>query len=305
MTGESEAAVFFHQVRPDEDGKMVQQVLRNRFRFSRRMFRRLKQQRAVEVNGGTVFLTSRVKAGDVIRVRMPEEEKESVSPEPVPIQVVYEDEDVILLDKPPGLVVHPTKGVYSGTLANGLVHYWKERGEDRAVRPVTRLDKDTSGLILFAKHPYAHAFLAEQMERKRYRRDYLALVHGRMKGEGGIIDAPIGRDEQHPTRREVRSDGAHAVTHYRVLQRWQNATLLRLSLETGRTHQIRVHLAYLGYPIIGDALYGGERSDFPIERQALHAAYLKLFHPRERREVEWSSPLPADMERVLHFLEDH
>lgn len=210
---------YLHQVQEEEEGKMVRQLLRNRYRFSRRMFRRLKMAEAVEVNGKAVYLTSRVRAGDQIAVFLPGDTGDGVKPQPLPIQVVHEDEDLIILDKQPGIVVHPTRNYAGGTLANGLAAYWRERGEFHLVRPVTRLDKDTSGLIVFAKHPHAHAVLSGQMQRKRYQREYLAVVHGRLEKEEGRVEEPIARSWENPHLRRVSSEGAAACTHYQVVQR--------------------------------------------------------------------------------------
>lgn len=292
---------FTHQVRKEEDGKMVRQVLRNRFRFSRRMFRRLKGAEAVEVNGESVYFTSRVSVGDRIAVFLPPDEGEGVPPQPLPIGVLYEDEDLIVLDKQPGVVVHPTRNYPGGTLANGLAHYWKERGQFYRVRPVTRLDKDTSGLIVFAKHPHAHAVLSRQMDRKCYLREYLALVHGQLKGEEGTVEQPIARSAENLNRREVSPGGSPALTRYRVLRRWPEATLVQLRLETGRTHQIRVHMSHLGHPLYGDSLYGGQEEG--IQRQALHASRLRLIHPRDGQTCSWESPLPTDFLQLLESLE--
>lgn len=293
--------VLTHRVKESENGKMVRQVLRNRFRFSRRQFRRLKMTEGVQVNGAFAYLTSRVKTGDVITVTLMDTDPDHIPPQPVPLHIVHEDEDLLVLDKQPGVVVHPTKDYTEWTLANGLVHHWREKGEFHQVRPVTRLDKETSGLIVFAKHAHAHAFLADQMADKRYEREYLAIVHGCMLQVSGTIDVPIGRDPTHTSRRIVTSDGAAAVTRYRVEAAFSQASLVRLSLETGRTHQIRVHLAHLGHPIIGDTLYGNKEDAvlWGMKRQALHAARLTLIHPRDKSPRTWESSLPADMMQLL------
>ncbi|SFS76075.1 RluA family pseudouridine synthase [Marininema halotolerans] len=298
MVGQ-ERVEFYHHVDEEEAGKMVRQVLSNRFRFSRRMFRRLRNHQGVTVNGERVYLTSRIAAGDVIEVVLPMDEGEGIAPEPIPLVVKHEDQDVIILDKPAGIVVHPTKGHPEGTLANGLAHYWLEKEEFHLIRPVTRLDKDTSGLILFAKHAHAHAYLSKQMARRRYQREYFAFVHGKVAEEEGVIDAPIRRQSDISIIREVAVDGAHAVTHFRRLRQWNNATLLHLSLETGRTHQIRVHLEHMGYPIIGDEMYGGRRGEMGMSRQALHAGFLSLIHPRSEERLTVDAPLPEDMATLL------
>ncbi|PTM57495.1 23S rRNA pseudouridine1911/1915/1917 synthase [Desmospora activa DSM 45169] len=293
----AEAAPFLHTVKKEEEGKMLRQVLQQRFRFSRRLLRRLRESQGVTVNGRVVYFTSRVTEGDAIQVIMPQDPEPAIPPQELSLRIVFEDDDLIVLDKEPGQVVHPTKDYRDYTLANGLVYHWRQRGEQRQARPVTRLDKDTSGLIVFAKHAYAHAFLAKEMGKRRYRRQYLAMVRGEWLQEEGVIDAPIDRSPEEPHKRMVREDGVEAITHFQVERRLKGATLLRLELETGRTHQIRVHLSHRGFPIIGDTLYGGQ--DATIARQALHAARLCLFHPRDRREHEWKSLMPEDMERLV------
>lgn len=294
-------ADFVHRVQEDEAGKMVRDVLRNRYRFSRRFFRRLKEFGGVTVNGRPTFLTARVEEGDLLRIRLPEE-RTDIPPQPVTFTVVHEDEDLVVIDKPPGLVVHPTKDYRDFTLANGLVYRWMERGETHAVHPVTRLDKDTSGLLVIAKHAYAHDFLAGQMARRRYRRGYLAVVHGEVREEAGVIDAPIARCPDRPSHRCVMEGGAPAITRFSVMERLPGATLLRLFLDTGRTHQIRVHLAHRGHPIIGDPMYAEGLDSWGIDRQALHAAFLQLTHPRERRQRSWESPLPSDIQGLIRRL---
>lgn len=294
---------FVYRVQEKEKGKTVRDVLRNRYRFSRRFFRRLKESGGVTVNGRSAFLTARVEEGDLLQVKLPEE-RTDIPPQPVSFTVVHEDEDLVVIDKPPGLVVHPTKDYREHTLANGLVYRWTARGEAHAVHPVTRLDKDTSGLLVIAKHAYAHDFLAGQMARRRYLRGYLAVVHGEVPEETGVIDAPIARCPDRPARRCVMEGGAPAITRFSVLERFPGATLLRLFLETGRTHQIRVHLAHRGHPIIGDPMYAEGWESRGMERQALHAAFLQLTHPRDRRERSWESPLPPDIRRLVQRLRE-
>jgi 23S rRNA pseudouridine1911/1915/1917 synthase len=296
-----ESADFFHRVLEKESGKTVRDVLRNRYRFSRRLFRRLKESGRVTLNGRPVLLADRVEEGDLIGVKLPEE-RTDIPPQPVSFTVVHEDADLVVVDKPPGLVVHPTKDYREYTLANGLVHRWTERGETHAVHPVTRLDKDTSGLLVIAKHAYAHDFLAGQMSRRRYRRGYLAVVHGEVPEEEGVIDAPIARCPERPSRRCVMEGGARAITRFAVVERLPGATLLRLFLDTGRTHQIRVHLAHRGHPIIGDPMYAEGWDTRGIGRQALHSAFLQLIHPRDGRKRSWESPLPPDIRELIRRL---
>lgn len=296
--------VLTHQVTPEQDGMMLKQVLQNQFRFSRRFLRSCRLNQAIQVNGECCYFTSRIKAGDQIVIRLPEERSEALEPQDVPFGVVYEDADLIVIDKPAGVVVHPTYGFRDQTLGNGLMKYWLDRGEQYRFRPVTRLDKDTSGLLVVAKHAYAHAFLADQMKKKRYERTYLAVVKGVVAEDHGTIQAPIGviGEEIRIRAVEYSEESKPAVTHYEVVKRFATATLLQLTLETGRTHQIRIHTAFIGHPILGDAIYGDAEEMPLISRQALHAFRLRLFHPRERIWKEWSSAIPRDMRELMAVL---
>lgn len=297
----SDMTQFHYVVTAEEDGKILKKVLKRRFRFSRRMFRRLKLTGGILVNENPVYLNSLVYQGDRVTVLFDEEEAGHIVPEPIPLNIVHEDDDLIVLNKQPGIVVHPTKNYSQGTLANGLAYYWSQQGKQHRIRPVTRLDRDTSGLLVFAKHAYAHSFLSEQMERGRYQRHYLAICHGILSKEEGSIDAPIARCSENDSRRQVTAEGARAVTHYKVLERYRRATLLSLRLETGRTHQIRVHLAYMGHPIVGDSLYGPAEETKLLQRQALHASFIQFLHPRGGTR-SWSSSMPDDMKQLTHRL---
>lgn len=292
---------FTFTVRAEEDGKTVQRVLQNRYGVSRRLLRKLKINASVTVNGAVVYLTSRVTEGDEVRMSMPNEREATILPEPIPIDIIAEDEDLIVLNKPPGIVVHPTKHYPDGTLANGLVHHWHVRGESRLVRPVNRLDKDTSGVIVFAKHAYAHDFLAKQLHTKTSLREYRTVVHGIIEHDRATVVAPIARDPEQPSRRTVHSIGARAITHYTVLQRFETTTYVSCRLETGRTHQIRVHLQTIGYPIVGDPIYRDpeRKADDPITRQALHAYAVRFVHPRIRKVVTYKAELPHDIRTLI------
>ena len=225
------------------------------------------------------------------------------APEPIPLAVVYEDPDILVIDKPAGLVVHPGSGNWAGTLLNALLHRVPGLAGLPRAGIVHRLDKDTSGLLVVAKTLEAQTALVRQLQARTVKRQYFALVHGTVQGDGRV-EAPIGRHPTARTRMAVTSRGKPATTHYRVLRRYADATLLECTLETGRTHQIRVHLASIGHPLVGDPVYRGRRSPTagPLAgfgRQALHATRLALAHPRSGDVLEWESPVPADLAALL------
>jgi 23S rRNA pseudouridine1911/1915/1917 synthase len=236
-----------------------------------------------------------------------------LAPEALPLEVLFKDRQLLIINKPAGLVVHPGAGNPSHTLQNALLALDPRLAHVPRAGIVHRLDKDTSGLLVVARTPEAHTALVAQLAARTVGREYLAVCTGVMTA-GGTIDQPIGRHKSARTRMSVRADGRAAVTHYRVVQRWRAHTLVRVTLETGRTHQIRVHLAHQGFPVVGDPVYGGRRrlpagctpalaaqlAAFP--RQALHAARLTLTHPKSQREMSWEAPLPADMHELLAAL---
>ena len=267
----------------------------------------------VTVDGVTRKPRDRVVGGELLRVRAEMPPAAAVEPEPISLQVLYEDESIIIIDKPPGLVVHPGAGNPGGTLQNALLHHRPELAEVPRAGIVHRLDKDTSGVMVVAAGVTDHTDLVRQLEKRSVQREYRAVCDGVLTA-GGTVDAPIGRHHGDRLRMAVRQGGRPAVTHYRVVERFRAHTDLRATLETGRTHQIRVHLAHLGYPLVGDRTYGG-RLRVPkgaseelrqalrgFRRQALHAVRLQLIHPRSGEEVEFTSPLRSDHESLLAAL---
>ncbi|MGD8189744.1 RluA family pseudouridine synthase [Brevibacillus ginsengisoli] len=280
-------------VKEEEAGQTVRDVLQQSYGVSRRLLIAAKHTGEILLNSSPVYVTARVEAGDVITVILPEESSESLEPEEMPLAIRYEDDDFMCIAKPAGLVVHPTRTHLSGTLANGVVAYWLNRGEKRKFRPVNRLDKDTSGLLLVAKNQWAHEQFSRMQQEKTMRRTYQAIVHGLLVLNEGTVDAPIGLRDDSIIERQVREDGQTARTHYQVLLRGREASLVELRLETGRTHQIRVHMSYLGHPLLGDDLYGGSREQ--ITRQALHAVRLRFIHPRTKKLCDFQEPLPHDI----------
>ena len=271
----------------------------------------------VQVDGHTLRAKDKVLGGEQVHLTARFEADDRVTPEPLHLSVVYRDEALIIIDKPAGLVVHPGAGNPRHTLQNALLALDPKLAVVPRAGLVHRLDKDTSGLLVVARTPESHARLVPVLAAREIERIYMAICTGVMTG-GGIVDAPIGRHRTQRTRMAVRDDGREAITRYRLVERFRAHTLVRVQLETGRTHQIRVHLAHAGYPIVGDPVYGGRRrlpagcgaglaaelTGFP--RQALHAARLALAHPLTGRPLEWESPLPEDMRRLIAALRaDH
>lgn len=240
----------------------------------------------------------RVEAGDVLTAEIPEPKALDVLPEAIPLDIVYEDSDLLVVNKPKGMVVHPAPGNYTGTLVNALLAYCGDTlsGINGVIRPgiVHRIDKDTSGLLIVAKNDFAHKHLAEQIKVHSFTRIYEAVVHGNLKEDSGTVDEPIGR---HPVDRKkmavTEKNSRNAVTHYHVLLRYQGFTYVRLKLETGRTHQIRVHMAYLGHPVAGDPVYGPKKPVPGLQGQCLHARVIGFVHPRTGQYMEFTSDLPA------------
>ncbi|GAB6935193.1 MAG: RluA family pseudouridine synthase [Bacillota bacterium] len=284
----------------DWEGRTVREVLKGPLLLSNRMINRLTRMRGIRLNGRMPWLDRPVRAGDRLAVAIRPWEEPDLVPEPVPFGLVYEDDDLLVVDKPAGINVHPVRRHERGTLAHGIAYHWQQQGVEARVRPVHRLDRDTSGLLLVAKHAYAHQLLDRALREKRIRRVYLAVVHGRLAEGTGVIDAPIARDPGHPLRRRVDERGEPAVTRYRVLTQTDDASFVEAELETGRTHQIRVHFAHLGHPLFGDRLYGAATEH--IARQALHAARLAFTHPLTGAAMAFSSPLPEDLRHLVKTL---
>ncbi|MCR8845726.1 RluA family pseudouridine synthase [Paenibacillus sp. SC116] len=257
----------------------------------------------VLVNGAAVKSNYKCAAGDVVELAMPEPESVDIVAEDIPLDVYYEDSDVIVINKPRGLVVHPAPGHTSGTVVNALMYHCKDlSGINGELRPgiVHRIDKDTSGLLMAAKNDKAHVSLADQLKAHTVLRKYMALVHGNIPHDQGTIDAPIGRDEQDRKMYTVTErNSKHAVTHFKVLERFGDATMVELQLETGRTHQIRVHMKYIGHPLVGDPMYSRGTRGLKMNGQALHAQTLGFVHPVSGETLQFQAPLPDDMEELL------
>ena len=289
----------------EEKGQRLDVFVVERFpEPSRSHVQKLIEQGNVLVDGMVRKANYKLRGAEAVQVTVPQAEPISVEPEDIPLDILYEDKDIIVVNKARGMVVHPASGVYSGTLVNALLYHCRDlSGINGEIRPgiVHRLDKDTSGVMVCAKNDTAHLDLAEQIRTKTAHRTYWAIVHGNIKEEAGIIKGDIGR---HPTDRKkmaiVRENGKPAVTHFKVLERFGEYTLVECKLETGRTHQIRVHMTSIGHPLINDPKYGPKKSSpFAINGQALHSLQLTLTHPVTKEEMTFTAPLPTDMEKIL------
>lgn len=245
----------------------------------------------------------KLKAGDEIIVSLPEPQPLDVQPENIPLDIIYEDEDVVVVNKARGMVVHPAAGNYSGTLVNALLYHCKNlSGINGVIRPgiVHRLDKDTSGIMICAKNDAAHVSLSEQIQSKTAQRTYMAVVRGNIKTDSGVIETQIARDKNDRKKMSVVKDGGrNAVTEYEVLERFGKYTIVKCKLKTGRTHQIRVHMEYLGYPLVGDPKYSPMKTPFGINGQALHSWTLSFVHPRTGEDMFFEAPLPEDMKKIV------
>lgn len=276
----------------EEEGLMVKDIIYGRLDLGRGLIRRMKRGGGVFLNGKKDYLTRRVQAGDELMIVFYEEGTD-MEPQDIPLDIVYEDDYLLIINKPAGMVVHPTGSYRDQTLANAIAHHWQTIGLEAKVRLVHRLDKDTSGLLMVAKEPYSLQRLLCQLRYGRLIREYLAVVAGRPIPAEGTIAAPIGRSTEHGVKRVISAEGKEARTRYRTLVSRGGLSLLRLRLESGRTHQIRVHLAGLGHPLVGDPLYGLVPAN--LDRQALHAWRLQFTHPRTGERQSIYCPLPADL----------
>ena len=276
-------------------------------KLSRSYIQKCIKENDVLVNLKPQKASYRLKLEDEIVFSVPEAVEPVIEAENIPLSVLYEDEDVLVVDKPKGMVVHPAPGHYSGTLVNAVMYHCRDHlsGINGVMRPgiVHRIDRDTTGSLIICKNDHAHREIAAQLKDHTITRKYRAIVHGVLKKDRGVVDAPVGRDPKERKRMAVNEKtGRHAVTHYLVLQRFQEYTYIECELETGRTHQIRVHMAYIGHPLLGDAVYCHKKEPYHLEGQTLHAMVLGFMHPSTDRYLEVIAPLPAYFEHLLHIL---
>lgn len=288
-----------------ENGERIDKFLSNEMAdFSRSYIQKLVKDGHVSVNGKTVKANYKIAYDDIVTVEIPDLKEPDIVAENIPLDIIYEDQDILIVNKPKGMVVHPAAGHYTGTLVNALMYHCGDSlsGINGVMRPgiVHRIDMDTTGSLLVCKNDNAHQKLAEQLKEHSIRRVYHAIVHGNIKDDEGTIDAPIGR---HPIDRKKMSinhqNGRNAITHYKVLERFGDYTYIQCQLETGRTHQIRVHMSSLRYPLLGDQVYGPQKCPFKLQGQTLHAKILGIVHPTTGEYMEFDAQLPEYFEKLL------
>jgi 23S rRNA pseudouridine1911/1915/1917 synthase len=274
---------------------------------SRSYIQNVIEDKLVEVNGRVKKSNYKVKAGDSIEITIPDPVNLNIQSEDIPLDILYEDKDVIVVNKPQGMIVHPAPGVYEGTLVNALLNHCHDlSGINGVTRPgiVHRIDKDTSGILVVAKNDNSHNKLAKQLKDHSMTREYIALVEGVVKLDEGTVDGPIARHPKDKIKMAVCVNGKKAITHYKVIKRFKNNTLIKCILETGRTHQIRVHMAYIGHPLVGDPVYGYKKQRFKLGGQLLHAEKLGFIHPATGKYIEFETEIPDYFKKVIKVLDN-
>ena len=294
-------------VNENDKGKRLDIYIAENFNeLSRTMIKKLIESNNILVNDKSEKVSYKVQANDNISIDIPEAKETKLKAQEIPLDIIYEDSDIIVINKPKGMVVHPANGNPDGTLVNAILSICKNSlsGIGGELRPgiVHRLDKDTSGLIIVAKNDKAHINMSEQIKERNVKKTYIALVRGNVPEEEATINMPIGRSTKDRKKMAVTKNGKQAITHFKVLKRYSKYTLLEIKIETGRTHQIRVHMAEIGYPVVGDAVYSNGKNEFGIEGQMLHAYKLEFMHPITNKHMELTAPLPHYFEEILKKL---
>ena len=294
-------------VNENDKGKRLDIYIAENFNeLSRTMIKKLIESNNILVNDKSEKVSYKVQANDNISIDIPEAKETKLKAQEIPLDIIYEDSDIIVINKPKGMVVHPANGNPDGTLVNAILSICKNSlsGIGGELRPgiVHRLDKDTSGLIIVAKNDKAHINMSEQIKERNVKKTYIALVRGNVPEEEATINMQIGRSTKDRKKMAVTKNGKQAITHFKVLKRYSKYTLLEIKIETGRTHQIRVHMAEIGYPVVGDAVYSNGKNEFGIEGQMLHAYKLEFMHPITNKHMELTAPLPQYFEEILKKL---
>ena len=294
-------------VNENDKGKRLDIYIAENFNeLSRTMIKKLIESNNVLVNDKSEKVSYKVQANDNISIDVPEAKETKLKAQEIPLDIIYEDSDIIVVNKPKGMVVHPANGNPDGTLVNAILSICKNSlsgiGGELIPGIVHRLDKDTSGLIIVAKNDKAHINMSEQIKERNVKKTYIALVRGNVPEEEATINMPIGRSTKDRKKMAVTKNGKQAITHFKVLKRYSKYTLLEIKIETGRTHQIRVHMAEIGYPVVGDAVYSNGKNEFGIEGQMLHAYKLEFMHPITNKHMELTAPLPQYFEEILKKL---
>lgn len=281
----------------------IKSFLKSHYKMSSSLITDLKKtDDGITVNGERKNVTYIIRKNDKIRITISELARNEIVPNKIDFKILYEDEDVMAVDKPPFIPTHPSMGNYDNTLANGVIYYWRQKSEERIFRAVNRLDKNTSGVMLIAKNAYAHARLCDSLHTNDFKRKYTAVAEGKIT-QNGIVNAPIARECESIIKRCVRSDGQYALTNYKVIKNLKNYTVVEVEPETGRTHQIRVHMSYIGHPLVCDFLYGNEECD-GMKRHALHSSYLSFVHPVSGKRIDVECEMAEDMKKFIALHEE-
>ena len=282
----------------DKKYENIKQILKEEFHISDRLIVKLKKNKQLYLNNEAISINHKFNIEDILSINLDfYEESENIVPTKMNLNILFEDDGLLILDKPAGIPVHPSMMHYENSLSNGVKYYFNSINLKRKIRPVNRLDKNTSGILIFAKNEYIQECLVKQMKLGLFKKEYIALLKGNIKENKGTINAPIARKKESIIEREISKDGASSVTHYELIKNYDNFCLVKFILETGRTHQIRVHSKYIGHPILGDTLYGN--SSNLINRQALHAYKINFVHPITNKKIEIISKPPKDISKLI------
>jgi 23S rRNA pseudouridine1911/1915/1917 synthase len=285
-------------VKENDNFANLKEVLKTKFNISDRLLLKLKSNNKILLNNNPIHIKAPVNLNDIIEIRLDfEEDNTNIVPTKMELNILFEDDYILVLNKPAGFPIHPSMLHFEDSISNGVKYYFDSIGLHKKIRPVNRLDKDTSGIVIFAKNEYIQECLVRQMKKNEFLKEYIAVCEGTLLNKSGIINEPIARKENSIIERCVSPSGDTAITHYDVIKSNNNLSVVHIKLETGRTHQIRVHLAYIGNPILGDTLYG--HSSELIDRQALHSYKVSFIHPITQQKVELTAPLYNDMKKII------